>query len=248
MNNLFNKIINYNKKAVITIFVIAFLFGIINNIPAWVLANTVEHYSKHTLKLYNLDGNFWSGSGLLVVHNAKGNRASPLVRLDWKIILGFKKFFDVKFNISKKQIADLYIDKSGANLDNLDLSLSVIQVSQIADIINDMGVSGNIQIMTPHIRLGKKNEGHFIVKLDNISSSMSPINPLGSYTIDFNTANNQININYSPDSIIMLKGTGDLTGLIVNASVNESKKEKLQQLMAALGVPKPDGSYDLKII
>ncbi len=46
----------------------------------------------------------------------------------------------------------------------------------------------------------------------------------------------------------MLKGTGDLTGLIVNASVNESKKEKLQQLMAALGVPKPDGSYDLKII
>ncbi|HMT02495.1 MAG TPA: hypothetical protein PKD00_04185, partial [Burkholderiales bacterium] len=76
----------------------------------------------------------------------------------------------------------------------------------------------------------------------------SPINPLGIYTIDFNTANNQININYSPDSIIMLKGTGDLTGLIVNASVNESKKEKLQQLMAALGVPKPDGSYDLKII
>lgn len=247
MKPLINKIIYYNKKTIIVLFVVVFLFSIIYNIPPWVLGKTVEHYSQHTLKLYDMDGNFWDGSGLLIVHNVKGNKAAPLVRMNWKITLGFKKFIDIKFNIGMKQIADLYLNIDGINLDNLDLSLSIVQISQIMDLINDMGISGNIKVSAPHINLGKKNIGHFNTMLDNISSSMSPVNPLGSYTIDFNTANNQITVNYAPDSAIMLKGTGDFNSLIVNASVNESKKEKLQQLMTALGVPNPDGSYNLKI-
>jgi hypothetical protein len=157
MQNFFRR----NQRVFVTfLFIIVFMFTLIEETPSVMLGKIIQHYSKGHLQLYNPNGTFWNGSGLLAVADPKTEELSPLLLIDWKVKVGLKKFVSVNFSVDKSTIADFYVDKKGANLDNLNISLSVTQVSQLVDIINSLGLSGNLEIMAKHINVGKKLTGN----------------------------------------------------------------------------------------
>lgn len=235
------------KYLIAALFSIVFVLTLIYNIPSWALSSVVENYSSGRLKFYDTEGTFWNGNGLLVAMGPKRISSAPLMLLHWKIKLGFTKFIDIQFSVGNKKIAEVYVNSKGANLDKLNISLSLTQVEQLFDVIKDMGVSGNINVSSDHILVGKKMAGEVKVNIDNISSGISRVNPLGSYIVQLNAGNGDIHVSSNPGNILDLSGSGSVAGLSLEARINESHKAEMLQFITLMGVPKPNGAYQLKI-
>ena len=236
------------KKLTISLFVIIFMCGIVINLPAWILSSTMSYYSGGKVKLYNETGNFWRGSGLLVIENKRLKVSAPLIVINWNLSLGFRRFVNVAFSIDSNKIADVYLNKDGLNLDKLELSLSLDQVTQLVSIVGNLGLSGNLNLSTPHMLITtKKSVGVFNAKVDSISSSMAPINPLGSYNISFDVSNGAIKVSSTPGSTLGITGSGNEGSLSLRAIVKADKREQMSQFMTVLGIPGSDGSYTLKV-
>ena len=234
------------KYLTATLFFVIFAATMVYNIPSWALSSVIQKYSQGRLKFYDTEGTFWNGSGLLVALGTKQSSA-PLLLMDWKIKLGLTKYIDIEFNVGNKRIAELYVNSQGANLDKLNVSLSITQVEQLYDIIKDMSVSGNLNVSADHILIAKKMSGQFKVNLDNISSGISRLNPLGSYVINLNAANGDIDVSTNHGAVLILNGSGSISGLTLNARINEENRADMLQFITLMGIPKPDGSYQLKI-
>ncbi|MDQ5920946.1 MAG: ral secretion pathway protein [Pseudomonadota bacterium] len=243
-----NRILVGNRKIFIWIlFGIVFIFTLVYNIPSWTLGSLISRESQGRLKLYDTQGTFWSGSGLLVAFSARLDTSAPLILLNWKIKLGLTKFIDIQFNAGNKLIADLYINKSGINLDRVDVSLSITQVEQLFDIVKDMGISGNIKLTTDHVQIGKTMSGQFKINLDNLSSGISLINPLGSYAVELFMDTGRIAVDSNPNAVLIVNGSGTVNSLTLSARINPNNREDMLQFITILGVPKSDGSYQLKV-
>jgi hypothetical protein len=236
-----------NKLLTSIIFILSFIFVLVINVPSWMLGNVISNYSNHRLQLFNTEGNFWHGTGLLVVYNDKLDKSSPLVLVHWRIKLGFKKLVNASFYVGENQIADLYLNKNGVNLDQVNVSLSISQLSQLSDIIKDFGVSGNINVKTQHLVLNKKLVGQIDVTLSHISSGISKLNPLGTYNVNIDAATGSINVNSTFDSILNLSGSGNFSGLVLNGTILPQYKADMTQFVTLLGVPTPNGSYQIKV-
>ncbi|HLX54697.1 MAG TPA: type II secretion system protein N, partial [Aquella sp.] len=146
-------------------------------------------------------------------------------------------------------IANVYLDKNGVNVDNLNLSLSISQVARLSDIVDDLKIAGNLQVKSKHILIANKQTGIINVIAKNISSGMSPVNPLGSYDINIDLSGSKIDVttNESEDTVLTLNGSGTIAGLTLKASVNNEKAEKMKTFITLMGVPNPDGTYNLKL-
>ncbi len=230
-----------------TLFGLVFTISMINEAPSWIVNSIVEKYSQGRLKFYDTTGTFWDGSGLLVATSSKQS-STPILLLNWNIKLGFSKFIDINFNVGNKHAAEFYINKKGVSLDNLDLSISITQVEKLFDLIKSMGISGNVNVAAPHLQIGKKMDGKLIITLDNISSGISRVNPLGSYTVGLTLNNSDIEVTTKDlGSVLKLSGTGSLRTLTLEASIREDSKEDMMQFITLMGIPKPNGTYQLKV-
>lgn len=247
MNSITRHFVNKKKYYIGCLFILVFIVTLIRNVPTWVLGNAISHYSSEKVKLYNQTGTFWNGSGLLVANDPHTTHSAPLLLIDWKIKLGLKKFIAINFNIGDTQIAEVYLNSKGINLDNLNLSLSLSQVSQLSGVIKDLGLSGNMHLTASHLAIGKIFTGNFNIDFTDISSSLSPVNPLGNYQIDLDAATGNITVHTNGDSTLILNGSGNMNSLTLNAKIAPSKTEKMQQFITVMGIPKPDGSYEMKI-
>jgi hypothetical protein len=228
-------------------FVVVFIVALIKQIPSNMLGRIIGHYSKGYLQLYNPHGTFWQGEGLLAVANSKTDELSPLLLVNWDVKLGLKKFLSIDFSVDKSMVAEFYIDKTGANLDNLDVLLSITQVSQLVEIVNSLGLSGSLEIMAKHINVGKKIDGVLNISINQVSSSISPVNPLGTYQMQFTLQTGEINITSDPNSNMAISGNGSLQGLTLSCKILPSKKDKMLEFVTVMGIPRPDGSYAMKI-
>ncbi len=244
---IYNILYRYQKSLMIILFCVVFSFALIQNIPTFILAAAIKHYSMQKLKLYDTKGTFWRGSGLLVAVNAKTLRAEPLIMLNWDINLGIKKIIDAKFLVENQLLANIYLDRHALHIDNLDMSLSIAQVSELMGLIKNLGLSGNLNIKANNIILNNGKNGIFVIKLNDLSSSMSPVNPLGNYTINFNLANNDIDVVSDGLAVLNLTGHGSLNTLTLTAKILENKKEDMLQFITVLGAPQANGTYNLKL-
>ena len=229
-------------------FVVIFLSGIIINLPSWILSNAMNYYSGGKIKLYNETGNFWRGTGLLVIENKRLKVSAPLIVINWSLSLGFRRFVNVDFFMESNKVADVYLNKDGLNLDKLKLSLSLDQVTQLVSIVGNLGLSGNLNLSTDHILITtKKSTGIFIATIDSLSSSMAPINPLGSYNINFDVSNSAVTVSSKSGSTLDISGSGNAGSLSLKAIVDKDKQAQMSQFMTVLGMPNADGSYTLKV-
>jgi hypothetical protein len=250
MNSRF--FLKFRKSLIVISFITIFVGVMIVNTPAWVLNSPLTKYSRGQLKLYNLSGSFWNGSGLLVAsasskHNKTG--AVPLIHLSWKVSLGLSKYMNVQLLLDQRNVANVYLDKHGLSIDNLDISLSISQISRLSDIIDDLKIAGNLQLKAKHILIAGKQTGTMDMIAKNVSSGMSPVNPLGSYNIKINLDGGKIDIATNDDdsTVLNLNGSGTFNALTVKASVSNEKAEKMKTFITLMGIPNPDGTYNLKL-
>ncbi len=231
------------------LFVLVLLLTVIINIPSNALSKFITYYSKEKLMLANTSGSLWHGSGLLVALDKKVSQSSPLLMLNWDILFGIKDFITINFTIDNNKIAQIILNKNGINLNQLNLSLSVSQVSQLFGLIHDLNLAGNLHIQTQNnIQINKLGYvGNILINLTNLSSSLSPVNPLGSYLINLDLSNYAINVSSEQNSTLMVNGDGDLSSLELRANIMETKKLQMKEFIAFMGIPLPDGSYNFKI-
>jgi len=237
----------WQKFLLITVFVFAFLSSIVLNIPAWMVGSLVYKYSQHKLDTINEHGTFWNGQALLIAIDKQGKTAVPLLQIGWKIKLGLTKFIDINFNSSNQTIANASLTKSGLLVDNVNLSLSLDQLTPLMDNLNSLSLSGNVHLTANKLLISNKMQGNINVKLDNVASGMAPVNPIGSYQVAVDLSNIGINVTSDSDSTINVTGVGTINGLVLSSRVRDDKKEQLLQFMTMLGIPQADGSYQLKV-
>jgi hypothetical protein len=247
MIDIDNLLIRYKKKIAIVAGIIVFICSFVIDTPTWILSKLVNHYSSNHLELANTHGTFWKGSGMLVALGTKYNYSTPIIMLNWNITFGLKKIVNIDFSVGHTPIAEVYINSKGVNLDNLKLVLSITQVSQLLDVVHDFDLSGDMELSAKHLTLGTRNEGNFTAVLSGLASGIAPVNPLGSYKVDLNLANQGISVSTLKASILNLSGSGDVHGLNLSASVDASKKDRMAQFVVLMGVPQPDGTYRLKV-
>jgi len=239
-----------NRRKLITyvIFFTVFSISLVMNVPTWVLGSMLSKYSQNKLRLYNTQGTFWSGSGLLVAVDPRTQYSAPLILFNWQVKLGLKRYVDINLFVGARKLANVYLNNSGFNLDSLNMSLSLGQVTELFGLIKNLGLSGNVLLTADKVKLSTvRNTGVFNVRLTTISSSISPVNPLGDYIVNYDLSNGKLNVSSSPNSSLILSGSGSVTNLIVNGRVAPDKKDQLLQFITVMGLPQPDGSYSLKI-
>jgi hypothetical protein len=166
--------------------------------------------------------------------------------VNWKIKLGISKFININLSSSSQVIANLDLTKNGLELSKVNLSLSLDQLSPFLGNLNSLNLSGNVHVTADKLLAGKKMQGTIAVKLDDVGSGMSPVNPIGSYNVNFDLSSMGITISSNPDSVINVSGSGSVKSLVLNSKVQANKKEKLLQFMTMTGIPQADGSYQMK--
>ncbi|MBX9866686.1 MAG: type II secretion system protein N, partial [Burkholderiales bacterium] len=139
------------------------------------------------------------------------------------------------------------LSKAGLQVSNVNVDLSVDQLEPFLGNLSSMSLSGNVHVDASSLTLGKANLGTVNVKLEDVGSGISSVNPIGSYTLQINLANSSIDVNSSPDSVIGVTATGSMNSLTLNSTVQADKKEKLLQFMTMMGLPQADGSYKMKV-
>lgn len=245
MQSLFKR---FRSKLLWTVFVVILVINFITIVPVFMVNTLIGRVSEGKLKIYNQSGTFWHGSGLLVINDYKARPIAPLILLNWQISFGFSKFITLHLYAGNSTIADVYVNKSGINVDNLSLSLSATQTAKLLDFIKDMQLSGNIHVTSKHILINKnKAIGEVAINFSNVSSGLSPVNPLGDYAITLNAASGAISVTSKPGATLSLSGNGSLNSLEITAKVAKDKQEALRSFIIALSDGSTKDSYLIKI-
>lgn len=246
-NPKLDKIIKYFVNSALVIFTIYYF---VYSTPTWVLSYFISKYSNQTLAITNQNGTFWKGHGLLVITNPRVKGAIPLMDIDWHIQLGLKKFVSVDLSSFNNTIANIVIDKTGLNISNLSLIFSLSQTSQMLETLHSLDLAGTIRVTSPSgINItGANIKGSVIADIYHLSSTISPLNPLGDYNANITLENGSINVKTTNDAILKIDGNGSFKGLSLNATVAPDKKDKLLQFMVMFGDPVGDNQYILKLI
>lgn len=232
---------------IICLMVLSFLGGLIIYMPAWIVGSLADKYSEHRISTSSEQGTFWNGGAMLMASDSSGKNLVQVTRIKWKVKLGFSNFVDVNFTSSDKTIANVSLSKAGLQVNNVNLILSMDQLEPFLGNLSSMSLSGNVQVDANSLKLGKSNSGIVNVKLEDVGSGISPVNPIGSYTVQLDLANSGIDVSSAPDSVISVKANGSMKGLTLNSTVQADKKDKLLQFMTMMGLPQPDGSYQMKV-
>lgn len=246
-NSQLEKIVKY---LVISGLIAFTLLYFVYSTPTWVLAYFVSKYSNNTLNITNQTGTFWKGHGLLVITNPRVKGAIPLMNIDWHIQLGFKKFVQVDLSSFNNTIANISVEKTGLNVRSLSLTFSLSQTSQMLETLHSLDLAGTIKVTsaTGITMDAKTMKGTIEADVYHLSSTISPLNPLGDYHATVTLDNGGIKVSTMNDAIIKIDGEGSMKGLSLNATVQPDKKDKLLQFMVMFGDPVGDNQYLLKLI
>ena len=249
-NNKNLKIEKLQKILIITALLLFTIVYFVYSTPTWVLSYFVNKYSQHTLDITNQNGTFWKGHGLLVIINPRVKGAVPLMNIDWQIKLGMKKFVQVDLSSFNNTIANISIDKKGLNISNLSLIFSLSQTSQMLETLHSLDLAGTIKVTSVNgINITPKGfQGSVDADIYHLSSTISPLNPLGDYHATIALDTGSINVSTTNDAIIKIDGSGSMKGLSLNATVQPEQKDKLLQFMVMFGDPVGDNQYVLKLI
>lgn len=235
------------KITLIVVIFLVFLAGLVMKAPAWLVGSLASKYSQNRLVTRNETGTFWKGSALLVASDGNNKKYVPLLRVNWTIKLGLTKFINIDLTSAGQTVANVNLVKTGLDINNVNLSFAMDQLTAFAGNLGSLNLSGNVHVTSSNLHLGKTNSGSIDVSLSGIGSGMSPLNPIGNYNVKFDLSNMGINVDTDGDSIIKVSGSGNVSGLSLNARVDDEKKEQMLQFMTMMGLPQADGSYLLKV-
>ena len=240
------------------VFAAAFIIALAALTPASVLGIWLARASGGRILLAEPQGTVWNGTATPVIES---KTAAPLrlgtvgwnisLRTLWRGIL----LLDVRqLGSAQPRPSEIWIRASQVNFRNVAVDLPAAAMGGLNPLLQAMRLQGRLAISANEITIARDGEitGTAIANWEMAGSTLSPINPFGSYRIELVGAGDKIKINLTTVSgCLQLNGHGQWTGggLQFDATANATGKRKdaLSEMLHHLGPETAPGVFSFKM-
>jgi len=224
-----------------------YVFFLFAKIPAQWLAWGVNKYSNGTATLTLTTGTLWKGTGQLAISY---NRSKPvnIGRINWNIhtpwlVIGK---LDATIGVVGKGMdinTDLALSPGTFSVSNMLVTIQGASLGTLYSPASLISPTGSFRIESDSLKLSKQGmEGSANGQWLDAGSTLSAVNPLGSYTFQLNGngENAAIILSSGNNSSLKLEGKGNLS--LINGLVNfngsatpVNRQQELEPLLILLG-------------
>jgi general secretion pathway protein N len=230
--------------------------------PAAWIASAIDRQSGGRINLVDPQGTLWHGSATLATAARQNDGAAPLLpgRLSWRlspsILLGNVDLaLDNPATLSQPvQVrGDWHTWQVGPG----EMHLSAGMLAAIGAPLNTIQPSGDMYLTWGALQLKRQGQqldvhGPMTLRLNDIASQLSPVNPLGSYQVTLNWAGMVAKMKLGTlNGPLLLNGSGQVRngGLQFSgqARADAGQEEKLANLINLLGQRRADDQHTVAL-
>lgn len=224
--------------------------------PATLVDFGLQRVSQGRLRLAELQGTLWSGSGYIEIRDA-GGRAGVAKSLAWRILpeslLRGQVIGEVQLEQSGKGFP-VTLSLSGVELANVDISLPATALGLGVPKLAPLGLTGDILLHIASFSLDRKQmQARASLQWRNAGSVFTPISPLGDYELSFDGDGAPVRIFLRTlQGPLQLDGKGSWVmggsaDFLAIAHVPPQHREQLSPLLRLIAVERGIGSFELQM-
>lgn len=215
---------------------------LIATLPASFLDRILDHYSGGVLRLSNAEGTLWHGSGTLGISGKISGNYS------WKIAV--PEIFLGRLHMKFDSGMELVFRPGSIEIRHASFDLPASALSLLGKQIRAIGPGGLIHIRTKEFTLSGKSSGEISAQWENATSTISRVNPLGTYDLTIRGSGDKIGLSLgTAEGPLMLAGNGtwsERNGLKFSGT-GQSNNQGIAELLRMAAPPLGGGRYALRI-
>lgn len=164
-----------------------YVVSLLASAPARLLDASLDEASKGHLRLASAEGTLWSGNGLAELRDEAGGRrwAAPL---SWRFRPAALLAGRLDFGLATDppvSVSAMSVSRSKIWFSGLDIRLPAATLAAGLPDMAAWGVSGEIRLVADRLEFGPGlSAGSLTLHWQAAGSSLSPVSPLGDYTLD----------------------------------------------------------------
>jgi len=223
---------------------------------AWITPQFAKATQGH-VNLIDPSGSLWHGSATLVLAAGRDVGSGTLLpgRVQWQT--AFWPLLTGRLNMRMQQspampeAIDVAAAPRSATISAGEIAVPAALLAGLGAPFNTLDLHGAVRLAwTPWRLLGSRAYGQLVITLTDMSSRVSPVKPLGSYRVAFQSQGDTSTIDLSTLSgPLMLSGHGTVaaneTSFHGQASASAEARDNLAGLLNLLGRPAGDGTIAL---
>lgn len=220
----------------------AFVISLIYQTPASLLSQMVAYQSGQRFLLTQTQGTVWRGNTHVAI--ATSSTQEAIGTLKWQIILShlLKGELNIELTWNQSPPALLKLTPKQISVSQLATELPASAITAFIPSLNAAELGGQLHVNSEHFSVSKEAlQGTLTVVWGQVSSPLSPINPLGQYQLLLSGAGQTLTIQLlTQNGALQLAGSGDWStqsGLNFRgtASTPDANKETLSPLLHIIG-------------
>ena len=223
---------------------------------AWITPQFAKATQGH-VNLVDPSGSLWHGSATLVLAAGRGAGAGTLLsgRVQWQT--AFWPLLTGRLSMRMQQIpampepVEVAAAPRSATISAGEIAVPAALLAGLGAPFNTLDLHGAVRLAwTPWRILGQRAYGQLIITLTDMTSRVSPVKPLGSYRVAFQSQGDTSTIDLSTlNGPLMLDGHGAIsassTSFHGQASASAQQRDNLAGLLNLLGRPTGGGTIAL---
>jgi hypothetical protein len=240
----------------VAIGVVTYLFGIIFIAPATLIDAGLQRIAHGKLRLVEVQGTLWSGSGQIEIRD-RGGRAGVAKSVAWRImpesLLRGNIVCEVQLEPSSKGIP-VMLSLSGITLANADISLPAAALGLGVPQLAALGLTGDVLLHIASLSIEPRQmRGRGTLQWREAGSVFTPTSPLGDYELSFDGDSATVQVLLQTlHGPLQLDGKGSLASgrnpdFLAIAQVPAQYLEQLGPLLRLIAVERGSGSFELRL-
>lgn len=246
------------EKRAFVLFVCATLVTLLVTAPASLLDTCLQYLSRGRMVLANTNGTIWSGSATPALRQQEG-RFITLQPLHWRIAVLSIFSGKVQAQLQWDELPSTPAMEVTASFGQIELRhvripLPVRVVGELSPILKPAGFRGQLQVQSEHLVFSARGfDGVATVDWQQAGSALSRIAPLGDYRLTLRGAGEQVNIELTTTSgVLLLQGQGGWSaanGLSFHGKAQASREDhgELAELLQHLGPEQSPGVHGFNL-
>jgi general secretion pathway protein N len=228
-------------------------------LPAAFMTPLVERQTGGRITLGDPQGSLWEGSAFIGAAPSRADPVTPLLpgRFQWSLsptlMLG-----RVKLALRNPEALGQDVQVTGSwfhwNLGPSSISMPAARLAALGAPLNTMQPTGRMQLSWEPLQLTRRGQqldvvGRMKLDMDDIASRLSPIKPLGAYTLAADWQGSRALVDLSTrNGPLMLSGKGAINSgrfqFSGRAEAAPGEEQRLGNLLNLLGQRRRDGDKD----
>ncbi|HVW52492.1 MAG TPA: type II secretion system protein N [Trinickia sp.] len=223
---------------------------------AWITPQFAKASQGH-VNLIDPSGSVWNGSATLVLAAGRDAGAGTLLpgRVRWQTAFWplLTGHLDMRMQHvpAMPEAIEVAAGARSATVSAGEIAVPAALLAGLGAPFNTLDLRGSVRVAwTPWRVLGTRAYGQLVVTLTDMTSRVSPVKPLGSYRVAFQSQGDDSTIDLSTlNGPLMLSGHGmvsaNSTSFHGQASAQPQARDNLAGLLNVLGRPNGDGTIAL---